>query len=114
MLTLWQDRARLEGGIGWWKQIGDALDAAQFLDASRKEWRYARQEGVHVYPVKGVPDAQIPWASMPRWMIKTRFFDASTVAGGEFQPGLEWDSFSSASPACAGNDEWRISIVEVT
>jgi hypothetical protein len=24
-LTLWQDRAQMEGGIGWWKQIEEAL-----------------------------------------------------------------------------------------
>ena len=30
-ITLWQDRACLEGGIGWWQQITDALDVVQFL-----------------------------------------------------------------------------------
>ena len=24
-ITLWQDRAGMEGGIGWWKQIEDAI-----------------------------------------------------------------------------------------
>jgi hypothetical protein len=49
-ITLWQDRARLEGGKDWWNQILDALDHVQFMvlimtPASqqsamvRKEWR---------------------------------------------------------------------------
>ena len=30
-LTLWQDRDRMEGGVTWWKQITDALDAVEFM-----------------------------------------------------------------------------------
>ena len=30
-LTLWQDRAELEGGVGWWKQISEALDQVEIL-----------------------------------------------------------------------------------
>ena len=30
-ITLWQDRARMEGGVGWWKQITEALDKVHFL-----------------------------------------------------------------------------------
>jgi hypothetical protein len=30
-ITLWQDRAELEGGIGWWTQIEAALDHVKFL-----------------------------------------------------------------------------------
>jgi WD40 repeat protein len=85
-ITLWQDRAQMEGGVGWWKQVTDALDVAQFLilvmtpaalqsPITRKEWRYARQQGVCVFPVKGVPDAAIDFASLPRWMQKAHFFD---------------------------------------
>jgi TIR domain len=59
-----QDRLLLEGGIGWWKQITDAMDSVKFLilvvtraaiasGNVQKEWRYARQQGVCVYPVKG-------------------------------------------------------------
>jgi hypothetical protein len=25
-ITLWQDRARMEGGVGWWKQITEAIE----------------------------------------------------------------------------------------
>jgi len=93
-ITLWQDRARMEGGVGWWKQITEALDKVQFLilvmtpgalhsAVSRKEWRYARQQGVCVYPVKGVPDTELDWANMPRWMSKAHFFDLDR----------EWDTF---------------------
>ena len=30
-ITLWQDRAEMEGGVGWWKQIEGALDHVKFL-----------------------------------------------------------------------------------
>jgi hypothetical protein len=57
----------LEGGLGWWKQITDAIDSVEFLvlvmtpaamasGIVQKEWRYARQQGVCVYPVKGQED----------------------------------------------------------
>lgn len=79
-----QDRLLLEGGVGWWKQITDAIDAVEFLvlvmtpaaiasGNVQKEWRYARQQGVCVYPVKGTPD--LAFAKMPRWMSKAHFFD---------------------------------------
>jgi WD40 repeat protein len=85
-ITLWQDRARMEGGVGWWKQIADALEQVEFLvlvmtpaalrsPTARKEWRYARQQGVCVYPVIAVPDAQPAYAELPRWMQKAHFFD---------------------------------------
>ncbi len=64
-MTLWQDRSHMEGGIGWWEQITEALDSVQLMiivmtpaamqsEIAQKEWRYARQQGVCVYPVKGV------------------------------------------------------------
>jgi hypothetical protein len=81
-----QDRLFLEGGIGWWKQVTDAIDAVEFLvlvmtpaaiEAGnvQREWRYARQQGVCVYPVKGAPDAKLRFGTMPRWMSKAHFFD---------------------------------------
>lgn len=93
-ISLWQDRARMEGGVGWWRQITQALDKARFLvlvmtpaamqsTISRKEWRYARQQGLCVYPVKGVADTEFDWANMPRWMSKAHFFDLDR----------EWDTF---------------------
>jgi hypothetical protein len=85
-IALWQDRARLEGGIGWWQQITAALDTVEFLvlvmtpaamesAIARKEWRYARQRGVCVYPVKGVPDAALDYPRLPKWMSSAHFFD---------------------------------------
>ena len=76
-ITLWQERAEMEGGVGWWKQIEEALDQVRFLvivmtpvamqsEMTRKEWRYARQRGVNVYPVKGCPGAQLDYASLPK------------------------------------------------
>ena len=93
-ISLWQDRARMEGGVGWWKQITEALEKVQFLvlvmtpgamqsTTSRKEWRYARQLGLCVYPVKGVSDAELDWTSVPHWMSKAHFFDLDR----------EWETF---------------------
>ncbi len=67
-IPLWQDRVGLEGGRDWWLQIVAALDKVEFMvlvmtpeamksPIIRKEWRHARQKGVCVYPVKGVPDS---------------------------------------------------------
>ncbi len=84
----------MEGGVGLWKQITETLEKVQFLvlimtpgamqsTTSRKEWRYARQLGLGVYPVKGVSDAELNWTSVPHWMSKAHFFDLDR----------EWDSF---------------------
>src|SRR5688572_21370354 len=78
-ISLWQDRIKLEGGVGWWSQITEALDVVQFMvlvitpaaiesAVIRKEWRYARQQGVCVYPVQG--DSSIDFTRLPRWMSK--------------------------------------------
>lgn len=60
-LRVWQDRPEIEGGVGWWRQIEEALESVEFLvivmtaavlnsEVTRKEWRYAQQQGVCVYP----------------------------------------------------------------
>jgi WD40 repeat protein len=85
-IVIQQDRLFLEGGVGFWKQITDAIDSVEFLvlvmtpaaiasGTVQKEWRYARQQGVCVYPVKGAPDAELQFPKMPRWMSKAHFFD---------------------------------------
>lgn len=82
--SLWQDVIAMEGGRDWWLQITDALDHVEFMalvitpnalksDTVRKEWRYARQQGVCVYPIKGSPD--LDFDSMPRWMHEKHFYD---------------------------------------
>ncbi|SPE37466.1 putative WD repeat protein [Candidatus Sulfopaludibacter sp. SbA6] len=82
-VSLWQDRSRMEGGVGWWQQIKDALEQVEFMvlvmsqatmhsDTVRKEWRHARQQGVCVYPVKA---AEFDFAQLPRWMSNAHFFD---------------------------------------
>jgi WD40 repeat protein/DNA polymerase III delta prime subunit len=93
-ITLWQDRVRMQGGVGWWRQIADALEAAEFLvlvmtpaavqsDTCQREWRYARQHGACVIPVVAPGGASIDFAGMPRWMRKSHFYDL----------GFEWDIF---------------------
>ena len=93
-ISLWQDRVRMQGGVGWWKQIADALDVVEYLvlvmtpaaiesETCRREWRYARQQGVCVYPVKGAADADLDYDAMPGWMRKAHFYDLDQ----------EWDVF---------------------
>jgi WD40 repeat protein len=93
-ITLWQDRARMEGGVGWWKQIAEALESVQFLivamtpaalqsETTRKEWRSARQQGVRVCPVKGRTDTELDYRSLPSWMRKVHFYDLDK----------EWETF---------------------
>ncbi|HSE15935.1 MAG TPA: TIR domain-containing protein [Pyrinomonadaceae bacterium] len=83
-IPLWQDRVGMEGGRDWWLQITEALDRVEFMalvitpnalrsDTVRKEWRYARQQGVCVYPIKGTPD--LDFDSLPRWMRDAHFYD---------------------------------------
>ena len=82
-IRLWQDRADMEGGRDWWLQIAAALDSVEFMvlvmtpaavesTLVRKEWRYARQHGVCVYPVIG---GDIDFARLPRWMRSVHFYD---------------------------------------
>ena len=83
-IPLWQDRVGMEGGRGWWRQITEALDKVEFMvlvmtpaamqsETVRKEWRYARQQGVCVYPVKGAPD--LDFDRLPHWMRSVHFYD---------------------------------------
>ena len=87
-IVIKQDRIFLEGGVGWWKQITDVIDSVEFLvllmtpaalasGNVEKEWRYARQQGVCVYPVKAAPDPELQFDKMPRWMGKAHFYDLS-------------------------------------
>jgi hypothetical protein len=73
-IRLWQDRASMEGGRDWWLQITAALDAVEFMvlvmtpaalnsPLVRKEWQYARQHGVCVYPVIG---SALDFSVLPR------------------------------------------------
>lgn len=82
--SLWQDVIAMEGGRDWWLQITDALDHVDFMalvitpnalksEYVRKEWRYAREQGVCVYPIKGSPN--LDFESMPRWMSERHFYD---------------------------------------
>jgi WD40 repeat protein len=83
-VPLWQDRVGMEGGRDWWLQITEALDQVEFMAlvitpnalksyTVRQEWRYARQRGVCIYPIKGTPD--IDFNSLPRWMRDAHFYD---------------------------------------
>jgi WD40 repeat protein len=81
-----QDRILLEGGDGWWKQLTEAIDRSEFLilvmtpasvssDSVAKEWRYARQRGVCVYPVLGAPAQALFRRPLPKWMSDSHFYD---------------------------------------
>jgi TIR domain/NB-ARC domain len=85
-IVIKHDRDLLDGGVGWWNQLRDAIDSVEFLILvmtpvamqsanCRKEWQYARQQGVCVYPVMGAPKSQLDFSAIPRWMSKAHFFD---------------------------------------
>jgi len=91
-IRLWRDLDRLEGGRDWWLQITAALDQVEFMvlvmteaavisSVVSKEWRYAKQRGVCVYPVKA--SAGLDFEAMPRWMRDVHFYDLD----------LEWTKF---------------------
>lgn len=83
-VPLWRDREGMEGGRDWWQQITAAIDAVDYLvlvmtpaalasALVRREWRYARQRGVAVYPVKASP--VLDFDALPRWMRSAHFYD---------------------------------------
>src|SRR5687767_14230782 len=93
-LGIWLDRDGEQGGIGWWRQIANQLDEVDTLllvltptaltsETARKEWRYARQQGVAVCPVFGVPPQSLSLSEAPRWMVKAHIYDLAH----------EWDNF---------------------
>jgi len=121
-IKLWQDRVALEGGRDWWLQITEALDNVQFMalvvtpnalksEIVRKEWRYARQQGVCIYPIKGLDKRPVEglikrlvkgfvkgphnldFNSLPRWMRDQHFYDLGSLIGDDFSP--EWQKFLS-------------------
>src|SRR5437762_1658357 len=62
-VCLWRDREDMVGGISWWEQIKEAIDNVPVVilvltpgalepdSVVISEWKYARQEGKHVFPV---------------------------------------------------------------
>ena len=119
-LGVWKDHVSLEGGLQWWDQIKKALDNVRFLvlivtpsvlhedlaPVVQKELRYARQQGVWIYPVMGAPKEQIPLEKFPHWLgklTKTTFYDFRPAwpcpwdrpppPGHDYQFGFEWDRF---------------------
>ncbi|MBZ0278449.1 MAG: TIR domain-containing protein, partial [Anaerolineae bacterium] len=92
-LPIWQDRDRMEGGVGWWQQITDALETVEFMvlvatpaalnsTVVTREWRYARQQGVCVYPVQ-VPGLPLDFGALPQWMKDSHFYNLEK----------EWETF---------------------
>ena len=84
-IKVWRDRVDIEGGVGWWRQIEEALERVEFLvtimtpgtlasEVTRQEWRAARQHGVCVFPVRG-PGFRIDDARMPAWMRRAHIYD---------------------------------------
>ena len=77
-LSVWQDITALEGDRDWWSQIEDALKskALQHLTVVtpaalesfvvRRGFRFARQEGKTVCPVKGPGLTDL--SKLPRWL----------------------------------------------
>ena len=95
-ITLWQDRAKMKGGVGWRVQIEEALDKVMFSvmvmtpvalrsEVCRWEWRYARQRGVVVCPVMAdLSVTKTPeFKALPQWMRKAHWYNLKH----------EWETF---------------------
>jgi tetratricopeptide (TPR) repeat protein len=91
-ISVWFDRSNLQGGRDWWLQICAAIDQVRFLiwimtpaalqsEVVRREWRYARSQGVTVLPVAASPGLDIQ--ALPRWMSTLHFHDLAH----------EWEQF---------------------
>jgi hypothetical protein len=100
-IAVWQDRVGMEGGRDWWLQITDVLDKVDFMvlimtpravesEIVRKEWRYARQNGVCVYPVIAAPN--LDFNQLPQWMRKVHFYNLGLDTSA-FQAGPNWVKF---------------------
>ncbi|NJL95153.1 MAG: TIR domain-containing protein, partial [Anaerolineae bacterium] len=83
-ISVWQDRARMFGGVGWWKQITDAIEGSDYMvlvmtpaamasEVVRKEWLYARQVGTCVFPVIG--QRGLAFSAVPKWMSDSHFYN---------------------------------------
>jgi len=93
-VVLWADLGQHEGTREWWQQITLALDRVDFLvlvmtpaavksKMVLKQWRYARQQGVCIYPViKEVVDFSL----LPRWISQVHFYNLN----------LEWSKLVSS------------------
>jgi TIR domain len=102
-IRLWQDVISERGGCDWWLQITEALDQCEYMvlvltsDAMksatvRKEWRYARQKGVCVYPVQG--SNKLDFGSLPRWVRDLHIYDIGyEVQRKEFASAGQWQRF---------------------
>ncbi len=84
-IPLFQDLVSLVGGEDFLLQIYKAIDQVEFLillmtpravasDNVRKEWRYARQHGVCVFPVV-VPEIKLEIERLPHWMSSANWYD---------------------------------------
>ncbi len=84
-IPLFQDLVSLEGGVDFLLQIYRAIDQVEFLvlvmtpravasDNVRKEWRYARQRGVCVYPVLP-PGTNVEFEKLPHWMSSANSYN---------------------------------------
>lgn len=93
-IPLWQDVLAMEGGHDWWLQITDALDNVEYLalvltpnafksQTIRKEWSYARQHGVCIYPIQ--TSDSLDASQFPRWLQKKHIYNLSTE--------IEWQKF---------------------
>lgn len=82
-ISVWQDRIKMVGGRDWWLQITAALNQVEFFvlvatrgalesEVVRKEWRYARQQGVCVFPIQVQTD--LPEQLIPRWLRRAHFY----------------------------------------
>ncbi|MCB0166907.1 MAG: TIR domain-containing protein, partial [Anaerolineae bacterium] len=83
-IATWSDLSSLEGERTWWSQITQALNQVDFLVLAmteaaltshliRRLWRYARQQGVCIYPIFKADD--LHFELLPRWIRQVHFYN---------------------------------------
>ena len=93
-IPLWQDVVGMEGGENWWLQVTNALNHVEYMalvitpnalksETVKKEWRYAREQGVCIYPINGATN--LNFAEFPRWLQKKHLYD--------FSDDVQWQKF---------------------
>lgn len=93
-ISLWPDLSPLEGKRDWWEQVTQALNQVKFLvwimtpatlqsELIRREWRYARQQGICIYPV--LKDTTLNFSLLPNWIRQIHVYNLN----------LEWSKFVS-------------------
>lgn len=83
-IAAWDDLTQIGNEESWWQKTIEALEQVDFLvlvmtpaatesPMVRRQWRYARQRGVCIYPV--FQDQNLDFSRLPRWIRQVHFYN---------------------------------------